>query len=228
MKHYLLSIYQPDGDPPASVDLDEIRRDGRRAERRAQGGRRVGVRRRAAPTEHRDRRARAATATCSRPTARTPRARSTSAASPSSRRPTSTPPSTGVASCRRATTLPVEVRPFQRALSRGRAGPCHFGDRACVPRGVRPRGRRPGPRLRRHRHRRGGGPGRVHHGRAAVAVRRAPAEPGGMDHHHRPQPRHRPSPPRGVPRRPARPGRAAARRRANPSRRAPCATTGSA
>ena len=26
MKHYLLSIYQPDGDPPASVDLDEIRR----------------------------------------------------------------------------------------------------------------------------------------------------------------------------------------------------------
>ena len=26
MKHYLLSIYQPDGDPPASVDLDEITR----------------------------------------------------------------------------------------------------------------------------------------------------------------------------------------------------------
>ena len=26
MKNYLLSIYQPDGDPPASVDLDEIRR----------------------------------------------------------------------------------------------------------------------------------------------------------------------------------------------------------
>ena len=26
MKHYLLSLYQPDGDPPASVDLDEIRR----------------------------------------------------------------------------------------------------------------------------------------------------------------------------------------------------------
>jgi hypothetical protein len=26
MRHYLLSIYQPDGDPPASVDLEEIRR----------------------------------------------------------------------------------------------------------------------------------------------------------------------------------------------------------
>ena len=27
MKQYLLSIYQPDGDPPPSVDLDRIRRD---------------------------------------------------------------------------------------------------------------------------------------------------------------------------------------------------------
>jgi hypothetical protein len=26
MKQYLLSIYQPDGDPPPSVDLDRIRR----------------------------------------------------------------------------------------------------------------------------------------------------------------------------------------------------------
>ena len=34
-------------------------------------------------------------------------------------------------------------------------------DRAGVPRGVRPRGGRPGPRLRRHRRRRGGGPGRI-------------------------------------------------------------------
>ena len=48
---------------------------------------------------------------------------------------------------------------------------------------------------------------------AAVAVRRAAAEPGGMDHHHRPQPGDRPPPPRGVPRRPARPGGAAARPR---------------
>jgi hypothetical protein len=27
MTQYLLSIYQPDGDPPPSVDLDQIRRD---------------------------------------------------------------------------------------------------------------------------------------------------------------------------------------------------------
>ena len=27
MKQYLLSVYQPDGDPPPSVDLDRIRRD---------------------------------------------------------------------------------------------------------------------------------------------------------------------------------------------------------
>ena len=87
------------------------------------------------------------------------------------------------------------------------------GDRAGLPRGVRPRGGRPGPRLRRHRHRRGGGPGRVRRGAAALAVDRAAAEPGRLDHHHRPQPGDRPAAPRGVPRRPARPGRAAARPR---------------
>jgi hypothetical protein len=27
MKQYLLSIYQPDGDPPPSVDLEQVRRD---------------------------------------------------------------------------------------------------------------------------------------------------------------------------------------------------------
>jgi hypothetical protein len=27
MKQYLLSIYQPDGDPPPSVDLEQISRD---------------------------------------------------------------------------------------------------------------------------------------------------------------------------------------------------------
>ena len=27
MKHYLLSIYQPDGDPPPTVDMDQIVRD---------------------------------------------------------------------------------------------------------------------------------------------------------------------------------------------------------
>ena len=44
-----------------------------------------------------------------------------------------------------------------------------LGDRACIPRGVRPRRGRPGPRLRRHRRRRRGGPGRLHRRSAAVA-----------------------------------------------------------
>ena len=47
----------------------------------------------------------------------------------------------------------------------------------------------------------------------AVAVHRTAAEPGGLDHHHRPQPRDRPPPPGGAPRGPARPGRPAARPR---------------
>ena len=40
-----------------------------------------------------------------------------------------------------------------------------------------------------------------------LALRRAAAEPGRMDHHHRAQSRHRSSAPRGLARRPARPGR---------------------
>ena len=52
-------------------------------------------------------------------------------------------------------------------------------DRAGVPRGVRPRGRRPGPRLRRHRHRRGGGPGRVHGRARALAATGLPPSPAG-------------------------------------------------
>ena len=71
----------------------------------------------------------------------------------------------------RATTLPIEVRPFadeRRGTDVRHAGRRPRGDRAGVPRGVRPRGRRPGPRLRRHRHRRGGGPGRVHRGGASA------------------------------------------------------------
>ena len=62
----------------------------------------------------------------------------------------------------------------------------------------------------------------------ALAGRRAAAEPGGLDHHHRPQPGDRPPAPGGVPRGPARPGRAAARPRTTGARRAPCATTGCA
>ena len=48
---------------------------------------------------------------------------------------------------------------------RGRADRARRRDGG-VPRGVRPRGRRPGPRLRRHRPRRGGGPGGVRRGGA--------------------------------------------------------------
>ena len=56
----------------------------------------------------------------------------------------------------------------------------------------------------------------------------AAAEPGGLDHHHGPQPGDRPPAPRGVARRPARAGGAAARRATTRPRRAPCATTGCA
>ena len=99
--------------------------------------------------------------------------------------------------------------------------------RARLPRGVRPRGGRPDPRLRRHRHRRGCGPGRLRRGGQAVAVRGTAAEPGRLDHHHRAQPGHRPAAPRGGPRRQARSGGAAARRgradRGGPRARRPAA-----
>ena len=68
-----------------------------------------------------------------------------------------------------------------KAGSRSRSGPsrerCELGDRACISRGVRPRRGRPGPPLRRHRRRRGGGSGRVHRrhrsGGRPTACRRA-------------------------------------------------------
>ena len=63
----------------------------------------------------------------------------------------------------KASTLPIEVRPVADQTDRGR--------RTCLPRGVRPRGGRPGPRLRRHRRRRGGGPGRVRRSGSALAAR---------------------------------------------------------
>ena len=69
-------------------------------------------------------------------------------------------------------------------------------------------------------------------GRAALARRRPAAEPGRLDHHHRPEPGDRPAAPRGVAARPARrrprcctPARQ--QRTPNPPRRGPCATTGS-
>ena len=54
-----------------------------------------------------------------------------------------------------------------------------LGDRACLPRGVRSRGGRPGPRLRRHRRRRRGGAGRVHRGGGALAATGLPPSPAG-------------------------------------------------
>ena len=68
----------------------------------------------------------------------------------------------------------------------------------------------PGARPRRHRPRRGGGPGGVRRRGGAVAGRRPAAEPGRLDRHHRPQQGHRPAPPGVGPRGQARPGGAAA------------------
>ena len=60
-------------------------------------------------------------------------------------------------------------------------------------------GGHPGPRLRRHRPRRGGGPGGVRRRRRALAGDGPAAQPRRLDHHDRPQPGHRPAPPRGRP-----------------------------
>ena len=54
-----------------------------------------------------------------------------------------------------------------------------YRDRPCVPRGVWPRGGRPGPCLRRHRPRRGGGPGRVHRSGPSLADSGVPPSPAG-------------------------------------------------
>ena len=56
-----------------------------------------------------------------------------------------------------------------------------------LPRGVRARRRPPGPTVRRHLARRGGRAGRVRPRQRALAGRRRAAQPGRVDHHHRPQ-----------------------------------------
>src|SRR4051812_29899091 len=58
MRQYLLSVYQPDGDPPPSVDLERIRADLDALREEMQEARRMGVRERVAPGEHGDRGAR--------------------------------------------------------------------------------------------------------------------------------------------------------------------------
>jgi hypothetical protein len=107
---------------------------------------------------------------------------------------------------------PVEVRPS--TTSRGPdafGGDRRPGDRTCIPGGIWPRRRGAHPGCRRHRHRRGGGPGRVHRCGAAVARHRTASEPGRLDHHDREKSRDRPPPARGLAPEPPRPGRAAAR-----------------
>ena len=54
---------------------------------------------------------------------------------------------------------------------------------------------------------------------SSAGRRRRAAQPGGLDHHHGPQPGDRPAAPRGLARGPARPGRAAARAATGPPRR---------
>ena len=70
-----------------------------------------------------------------------------------------------------------------------------------LPARSRPLHRHPDPRPRRHRPRRGRGGGGVRDRRRAVARDGDTAQPGRLDHHDRPQPRHRPAPPRINPRR---------------------------
>ena len=106
--------------------------------------------------------------------------------------------------------------------------PAHprLGDRGCLPRAVRPRGRRPGRRLRRHRPRRGGGPGGVRRGRRPAG--RPPGRPRARPAGSSPPPATRPS--TGSAARPpattATPRRPCCTPRTNRPRRAPCATTG--
>ena len=120
-------------------------------------------------------------------------------------------PVRGVAAAGRRDARPGRSAGHRRRLRHHAQPRARPGHRAGVPRGVRAGGVGPGPRVRRHRHRRGRGPGRLRPRRGALARRRAAAQPGRLDHHHRPQPGDRPAAPGSVPGRPARPGRAAAR-----------------
>ncbi len=96
MKQYLLSIYQPDGDPPPPEVLEPIMRGLEALNREMQeAGAWVfagGLHPPSTATV-----LRVHEVTCSPPTARSPRARSTSVASPSSGRPISTGPWSGAA-----------------------------------------------------------------------------------------------------------------------------------
>ena len=166
MKQYLLSIYQPDGPPPSSVNLENIMRDVRAVRQqmktagawvfsgglhpassatvvRSKDGRRAHDRRPVRRGQGAHRRTDDHQGRRSRRRARLGR------------------------KDRRATTLPIEVRPFRRkAILNSDVLDFPTAEIERVFRaGVRPRGCRPGSPLRRYRRRRGGGPGRV---RAAI------------------------------------------------------------
>ena len=220
MTQYLLSVWHsptnPIPDDPEVMQKAFKQVDAFNAEIQAAGH--LGVRRRPARARDRDRRPRRPTARPSSPTVRSPRRRNSSAASGSSRHPISTPRSRGRPRASAACMGPVEVRPFQDELGIPnrpcRIGP-RLGDASELERIFREESGRVVATLVRlfgdidiaeemvqeaflDRER-------------AVAGDRAAAESRRLDHHHRPQPRDRPSAARGISQRPPRPSRAAPR-----------------
>ena len=134
MKQYLLSIYQPDGDPPPPEVLEPIMRDVDALNAGDQGRRRLGLRRRAAPAEHGHRGAARGRRGAHRPTARTPRARSTSAGSSIIQAPDLDAALDWGRKLARATTLPIEVRPFQDEADDVTSAPCRTSPAAEIER----------------------------------------------------------------------------------------------
>ena len=209
MKQYLLSIYQPDGETASARVLAKVMRDVNALidETKAAG---VWVFNGGLHPPSTATVVRRSVATCSSPTARSPRQgahrRVHDHQSAGSRRGARV----GAQDCAGAharrwqpkSGLAIEVRPFQgdgvsSEIERvfreeyGRAVAVlvrHFGDIDVAEEAVQDA---------------------FTVAVAAVAVRRRAAEPGGMDHHHGSQPRHRPPAPRGVARGSARPGRPA-------------------
>ena len=224
MAQYLLSVYQPVGPAPAPEFLEPIMRDleALNREMKAAGAWVFGAgppSRRGPPLSCGSR-----APTCSSLTVPSPKPRSTSAGSPSSKRPTSTPPLAGPASWPAPPPFPSKCDPSSiRHPGNGRATDARRTGRRSLPQG--------GPEadiarvfrqeygravavltrmLGEHRRRRGRRPGCLHPRRPALAVHRAPAKPGRLDHHHGPEPGHGPAAPGSRTRRQAAQGRAAA------------------
>ena len=211
MTQYLLSVNHddPDESPRWTADArgDAADLRGRRhVQREAPGRGRLGVRRRPADRSRRPPPSTTPAPSRSSPTARSPSRRSTSAASGSSRPPTSTPRSKWAAEGSKACAGPgrgPSVPGRARGLTPTVTDDATRGDRADLPRGVRPGRRLAGPPLRRHRRRRGGGRRGAARRPGEVARRRRPAQPGRLADHDGRQPRDRPDPPRVAPRRQA-------------------------